>query len=730
MVGEQSASVPSRADVVVIGGGVVGASVAWHLAGAGVSDVVLLERNTIGSGTTWHAAGNMETWRSDPLILDLVRYAVDLFPELERQSGISFGWRQSGRVQFTADDEVMARFRAVPARGRARGIDVELLGPDDVVAKLPIVSPDGLRGGLWIPSDGRVDPTNLAQAFSRGAQRRGARIVEGVGVSAIRRAGDRIVGVDTSAGPIDCERVVLAAGLCSGRLAETCRVRLPLIALEHFYLLTRPIAGLSRDLPLFLSYDERIYGREDVGGLLVGVFDDDAIPVEPDQLPGAFSFSLLPENWEQIAPRLPVVMRRLPILQEAEIRMQVNGPESFTPDGQMLLGEWPMLRGLHLAAGMGSNGIAMSSCVGRLTAEWIVDGRPSLDVTTLDCRRFQPFQAGRAYRRARMAEVPSAMCRVGGPELDFLQTRDIRISPLRGLWHQRGAVFATAAGWEVPFWFGNGDWTAAVAAELEAAETVGGLVDRTASAKLLLAGPEAERLIGASPSANPGAFRCPLGSAAGGTEANPLAVPLADGCWLLLGEPDEAMRMRDWLHRQAAGTMPVVAVDGGWAVLDIWGPTDAVPVVGKGEVVEAELGFAPVLVVGVPDCPCRRVLVSTEFAAGVAESLLAKGLSPLGALAADQLRVLARQPAFGRELSPAIVSAAARGPRVRGLRFESERQGAVSGEPVLRDGRYAGYVTSSTWLPVDGEVRLLALLDGDGPFELVVDGARVLLQEW
>ncbi|MFO1068515.1 MAG: FAD-dependent oxidoreductase [Geminicoccaceae bacterium] len=729
MTGERSATLPSRADVVVIGGGVVGASVAWHLAGSGVADVLLLERNAIGSGTTWHAAGNMETWRSDPLILDLVRYAVDLFPELERQSGISFGWRQSGRVQFTADDEVMARFRAVPARGRARGIDVELLGPDDVVAKLPIVARDGLRGGLWIPSDGRVDPTNLAQAFARGAQRRGARVAEGIAVTAIRRIGDRIVGVETSAGPIDCERVVLAAGLWSGRLAETCGVRLPLIALEHFYLLTKPIAGLSRELPLFLSYDERIYGREDVGGLLVGVFDDDALPVEPEQLPGAFSFSLLPENWEQIAPQLPVVMHRFPLLQQAEIRMQVNGPESFTPDGQMLLGEWPMLRGLHLAAGMGSNGIAMSSCVGRLTAEWIVDGRPSLDVTSLDCRRFLPFQAGRTYRRARMAEVPSQMCRVGGPELDFRQTRGIRRSPLHGIWLDRGAVLGTRAGWEVPLWFGGG-WAEAVAAELAGAAVSGGLADGTASAKLLLADADLEGLPGANPGPERQAFRWSFRNASGGTEAQPLAVPLPDGGWLLIGEPEEPLRMLDWLHRQAPDRPCPRPVDGGWAVLDAWGRTDAMPAVRDGEVIACEVGMAPALVIGTPVADCRRVLVGAEFAAGAAEALLAQGLVPLGALAAEQLRVLGRQPAFGHELSPAIASASTSGPAVRGFRFATARQGSVRGEPVLGRGRYAGYVTSSCWLPTDGELRLLALVHGDGPFELVVDGGQVALQDW
>ncbi|MCB1991786.1 MAG: FAD-binding oxidoreductase, partial [Geminicoccaceae bacterium] len=235
-----------RADVVVIGAGVVGASVAWHLAQAGNSDVVLLERSKIGSGTTWHAAGNMETWRADPLLGDMVDYTVRLFPELEADSGVAFGWRQTGRVHFTADPRVMESYRAIPARARARGVEVELLDAGGVGEKLPILSIDGLEGGLWTPNDGRVDPTNLATAYARGATKRGVRLVEGAPVTRILVADGRVTGVETAQGPIRCEAVVLAGGLWSTSIARSCGVALPLVGVQHFYLLTKAIEGLSR----------------------------------------------------------------------------------------------------------------------------------------------------------------------------------------------------------------------------------------------------------------------------------------------------------------------------------------------------------------------------------------------------------------------------------------------------------------------------------------------------
>ena len=406
-----SSAQPGHAQVVVIGAGVVGASVAYHLAALGCRDVVLLERAKIGSGTSWHAAGNMETYRADPLIGEMIRYAVEFYPRLEAETGQALGWRQTGRVMFTTEPKRLPVYRGLPALGRARGLEIEYLTPKQVVEKLPIASEKGIVGGVWIPSDGRINPTDLAVAFARGAKMRGVRIFEDKAVTGMTVKGGRIASVVTAAGEIACENVVIAAGLWSPVLGRMIGVKVPLHAVQHLYILTKPLDIVTRDMPLFLSYDERMYGREDVGGLLVGFFDRNAIPITPAELPRDFSFGLLDSNWNQVEANMTVALDRFPVLHKAEIRTLLNGPESFTPDMQMLLGETPAVRGCFLATGMNSSGIALSAAAGKLTAEWIVEGRPSLDATRLENRRFADSQSVTAYARDRASEVVSHMCR-------------------------------------------------------------------------------------------------------------------------------------------------------------------------------------------------------------------------------------------------------------------------------------------------------------------------------
>src|SRR6185369_5634945 len=255
-------------------------------------------------------------------------------------------------------------YRGLPALGRARGLEIEYLTPKQVVEKLPIVSEKGIVGGVWIPSDGRINPTDLAVAFARGAKMRGARIVEDTAVTGRTVKGGRIASVETAAGQIACENVVIAAGLWSPVLGRMIGVKVPLHAVQHLYMLTKPLDIVTRDMPLFLSYDERMYGREDVGGLLVGFFDRNAIPITPAELPRDFSFGLLDSNWNQVEANMAVALERFPVLHKAEIRTLLNGPESFTPDMQMLLGETPAVRGCFLATGMNSSGIALSAAAG------------------------------------------------------------------------------------------------------------------------------------------------------------------------------------------------------------------------------------------------------------------------------------------------------------------------------------------------------------------------------
>lgn len=697
---------PSRTDVVVIGAGVVGASVAWHLAALGGVDVLLLERGQVGCGTSWHAAGNMETWRADPLIGEMVAYTVELFPELERQSGVQIGWRRDGRVHYTADSAVMARYRQVPARARARGVAVELLSPAEVGAKLPVLALDGIQGGLWTAHDGRVDPTNLAQAYARGAVLRGARLVENCPVTAITREGARVSGVETRDGWVRATAVVLAGGLWSTALARSCGVRLPLMALHHFYLLTEATPAVPRDLPLFLSYDERTYGREDVGGLLLGAFDANAIPIESEDLPGDFTFALLDENWDQIAPNLAILERRFPLLATTGIRTLVNGPESFTPDGNMLLGALDEPAGLHLACGMNSNGIALAAGAGRLTAERVLGLPPSWDAIRLDPRRFQPFQAGDRYRRARMSEIPVWFC---DHDESRSATRGLRRSPLHARHLAERAVMEHVAGWERPLWFAT---SGAPDAELRRAREHAVRIDRSAEAKLLLVGADQDAVLARLREAGP------AGALTG-------IVRIDDRASLLLADPGQGGFLRATLRHalNPDDSLAVLPADAAWAVLELAGPAvralvPELPVHGTRAL---ELGLAPVIATRTGELGWRLV-VTAEMAAHVDEALAGLGLGLAGELVGETLRIIAGRPRFGIDTSPDAETAGGTRRLVRG--WVRNARAVEPFEPVLRATATVGWITSAG-LPLDAVVPVLALVAGEpAGLETLVNGVR------
>jgi glycine/D-amino acid oxidase-like deaminating enzyme/glycine cleavage system aminomethyltransferase T len=767
---------PSHAQVVVIGAGVVGASTAYHLAAQGCTDVVLLERAKIGSGTSWHAAGNMETYRADPLIGEMIRYAVDFYPRLEAETGQALGWRQTGRVMFTTETERLAGYRGLPALGRARGIDIEYLTPKQVAEKLPIINEKGIVGGAWIPSDGRINPTDLAVAFARGAKMRGARIIEDSPVTGMTVEQGRIRAVRTAEGEIRCETVVIAAGLWSPVLGRMIGVRVPLHAVQHLYILTKPVDIVTRDMPLFLSYDERMYGREDVGGLLVGFFDSNAIPISPAELPRDFSFGLLDGNWDQVEANMTVALERFPVLHKAEIRTLLNGPESFTPDMQMLLGETPAVRGCFLATGMNSSGIALSACAGKLTAEWILEGRPSLDAARLDIRRFADSQSIAAYARDRASEVVTHMCRRAAPDLDFANARMIRRSPIHASLAAQGARFVSLMGWERPVWFAPGPDAAAaggydhVAAEIAAAEAGVVLFDHSSDVKLRLEGPRAEALLrklsGAiGELAVDDSVAAPMLNEKGGIEALPTVLRLGRESFLLFAGTEQATRLASWIdwHRPASGAA-LIDVTAAYAAFTLDGPKALAlleslsgalrPVAGRR--LEIELGYAPAQLLAGPRSGTFYVLLPAEFAAGIHERLVAAGpgfgFRPAGLLAGEALAALHSVRRFGPEVSPNLSVVAtgldagidAEGNRgfigrsallrqrrkapaqeIRAFTLELGEPGVYANAPVLSKRRAAGHITTGAFVPALGKVAVLALVTRfrqDAPYHTVILG--------
>ncbi len=536
---------PHSARVVIIGGGIGGCSAAYHLAAMGMTDVVLLERSSLSSGTTWHSTGNMETYRADPLIYDMVRYAVEAYPRLARETGKEIGWRNVGRVHYTDCEDRWALMQTLPELGRARGIELHLLSPDEVGARLPIIDTAEVVGGMWIPSDARVNATDAVHAFASAARAGGARIFQETQVTGLEMLDGAICGVATTSGRIDCDTVVLAGGLWSRDLAKTCGLLLPLYALEHQYIITKP-SGIHRDLPLFLSYDDQLYGREEVGGLMIGSLDDDAIALPAAALPQNFSFALLNERWEQFEPYMATAMKRFPVLRNVQIKMLLNGPESFTPDGQMLLGPVPGATGLFAACAFNSNGIALAPAAGRFIAEWIVEGEPSSDVAPLDVRRFSPVQAVEENVCARAAEIPGFHCRMHEPGSDYRTARDLRHSPLHAQFGAAGARFVSVNGWERPLWCGQeegANFVGSVAEEFRAATERVLVVDRCADVKLLTAAPDEMQA----------ALQLRhLSGPHDEIEALVREIPWSGGYQLLTASPDQESRVVEWLRRASS----------------------------------------------------------------------------------------------------------------------------------------------------------------------------------
>lgn len=763
---------PSSARIVVIGGGIGGCSAAYHLARLGVTDVLLLERAGLSSGTTWHSTGNMETYRADPLIFEMVRYAATLYPEVAQESGQEIGWRNVGRVMYTDRDDRWAAMRTLPELGRARGIAVEVLAPAGVAQRLPIIDAKDLLGGVWIPSDARVNPTDAVMALARAARTRGVTVREHVSVLSLIVRDGAIREVVTSQGTVACDAVVLAAGLWSGGVLESCGLRLPLHALEHQYLITKPL-GIDRNLPLFLSYDDQLYGREEVGGLMVGSLDDHAVALSTDQLPQNFSFSLLSERWPQFEPYMATAMRRFPALRTADIRMLLNGPESFTPDGQMLLGPIPGATGLFAACGFNSNGMALAPAAGRFIAEWIVEGAPSADVAPLDVRRFSAVQSTEAYIRERVTEIPGYHCRLHAEDHDYETARDVRRSPLHAELAAAGARFASVNGWERPLWVAGDatakNWQDGVAAEVRAATDAVLLVDRSTDAKRLLTGAGARRaaaLAGPGPS-KPGTVELvALPGAYGQIEALVRRVTWATEEYLLTATPEQETRVGEWLRRTPVpGGVSASEVTSSFAMLELAGP-GRVPLLAELLEPERPAATSPTA------ARIRRIdaievrvgedtlsgstllLVPCDAAVQVWRRLVvagrSHGLRVGGHFAQEAIRIIRGIPAFGREASPARLmreiaadpsSAAPAGgsdgsptppthaPRILAAFSSSMSLGGFgSREVILLRERVVGELTSRARLPGWPATLALALLnpaDWHGEtVDLVADGRR------
>ncbi|KQS97795.1 MULTISPECIES: GcvT family protein [unclassified Rhizobium] len=448
--------IPSKARAVIIGGGVSGCSVAYHLAKLGWTDVVLLERKQLTSGTTWHAAGLIGQLRASQNMTRLAKYSADLYTKLEAETGIGTGMRQCGSMTVALTDERKEEIYRQASLARAFGVDVREITVDEVKGMYPHLNTADVKAAVHLPLDGQCDPANIAMALAKGARQNGATILENVKVTSVLTKDGRVTGVTCEQNgetfTIETENVVNAAGMWGRTLADMSGVTLPLHACEHFYIVTEPIPNLTR-LPVLRVPDECTYYKEDAGKMLIGAFELKAKPWGMDGISEDFCFDQLPEDFDHFQPILENAINRMPMLETAGIHTFFNGPESFTPDDRYYLGEAPQIKGYWVAAGYNSIGIVSSGGAGMALAQWMNDGEAPFDLWEVDIRRAQPFQRNRAYLKDRVSETLGLLYADHFPYRQMATARGVRRSPLHEHLKARGAVFGEVAGWERANWF-------------------------------------------------------------------------------------------------------------------------------------------------------------------------------------------------------------------------------------------------------------------------------------
>ncbi|MBT8457029.1 MAG: FAD-dependent oxidoreductase, partial [Alphaproteobacteria bacterium] len=451
--------VPDRARAVIIGGGVSGCSVAYHLAKLGWTDVVLLERKRLTSGTTWHAAGLIGQLRPSQNLTRLAKYSRDLYATLEEETGVATGLKLTGSITVALTDHRWEEIRRQATLARIFDVEAEVVTPDEVKALYPHLTTDDVLGGVHLPGDGQCDPANIAMALAKGARMHGAKVLEGVKVTGVDDDGTRVTGVRYEdageAGRIAADVVINCGGMWGRDLAASSGVTLPLHACEHFYLITEPIDGLT-SLPSLRVPDECAYYKEDAGKMMLGAFEPRAKPWGMGGIPEDFEFDSLPEDFEHFEPILADAMHRMPMFETAGVHTFFNGPESFTPDDRYYLGEAPELRGYWVAAGYNSIGIVSSGGAGMALAQWIDSGEPPFDLWDVDIRRAQPFQKNRRYLKERVSETLGLLYADHYPYRQPETARGVRRSPIHEHLKARGAVFGELSGWERPNWFAQG----------------------------------------------------------------------------------------------------------------------------------------------------------------------------------------------------------------------------------------------------------------------------------
>ena len=671
-----SKPLPTQAQVVIVGGGVIGCSLAYHLTKLGWTDVVLLERKQLTCGTTWHAAGLVGQLRATQNMTKLAQYTADLFEGLEEETGQATGFAQYGSLSLATNEGRFEELKRGASMARCFGLEVDVISAKEAQDKWPLINVDDVVGAVFLPKDGKVNPIDVTQALAKGAKNGGARIFEETKVTDIHTENGRVTGVATDRGNIKAEIVVNCAGMWARELGRMAGANVPLHASEHFYIVTEGFEGMDPELPVLRDPDNCAYYKEDAGKLLLGAFEPVAKPWGMGGIPEDFSFTQLPDDFDHFEPILEAAMQRLPALENVGIQLFFNGPESFTPDDRFLLGPAPEVENFYVAAGFNSIGIQSSGGAGKVLADWIVNKRPPMDLWDVDIRRMMPFQNNAKYLHDRTVEGLGLLYAMHWPFRQYDTARLARTSAVHDRLKAQGACFGEAGGWERPNWFapegvepvyeysyGRQNWFDYSAAEHMAVREGVGLLDQSSFAKFLLQGRDAEAVLNRVSANN---VSVPVGKIVytqwlnerGGIEADLTVTRIAEDCFMVVTAFSSAVR--DFHHLKSnipEGAHAVLTdVGSGMAMFGLMGPrardllqsltpddisNEAFPFATSREI---ELGYAHVRASRITYVGELgwELYIPTEFAASVYDLLMAAGaefdLKNVGMHAMNSLR--------------------------------------------------------------------------------------------
>ncbi len=683
------ADFPNRARVVIIGGGIVGCSTAYHLAKLGWDDTVVLEKGELTSGSTFHAAGLVGQLRTNANITQLLGYSVDLYNRLERETGLGTGWKMNGGLRLACNAERWVEVKRQATTAHSFGLDMQLLTPREAQDLWPVMEISDLVGAAFLPTDGQANPSDITRSLARGARDGGVQFHEHTEVTAIEVEGGRAVAVVTDRGRIACDVVVNCAGQWAREVGRMAGVNVPLVSVQHQYLVTEPIDGLPRELPTLRDPDRLIYFKEEVGGLVMGGYEPNPKPWAVDGIPRGFNYTLLEQDWDHFQPLMEQALERAPVLQSAGIRELINGPESFTPDGNFILGAAPEVRGFYVGAGFNAFGIASGGGAGMALAEWIVDGAPPFDLWPVDICRFGRPHLDVDWVRARTLEAYGKHYTIAWPHEEHSSGRPCRRSPLYDELASAGACFGEKLGWERANWFaaegetaadrygfGRQNWFDAVGREHRAVRERVGVFDQSSFAKFELVGADAGAVLArlcANRAPLPGRLvYTQLLNPRGGIECDLTVARIDDQRYYLVTGTGFATHDFNWIRRHIGADQRAQLVDvtSAYAVLSVMGPQSRALLsrISRDDLSHEAFPFGAARAIGVAGAPVLALRVTyvgelgfelhvpVEYARTVYAALMAAGaehgICNAGYRAIESLRLEKGYRAWGSDIGP------------------------------------------------------------------------------